>query len=221
MGEPGGLPSMGSHRVGHDWRDLAVAAAGASFAVYLHILLRKDWCLLFMCLALCWGSWGDPTYKTRFSVLRSFSIWVQKSDTHTHSLHRKCPAGDLQGNRCSGRWIFRFHPHHSFSSSACVKEQPFWSLPPSSHVYRVAQSYLVCLTVDTFFIITSICSKAFPSILHDCPISSSWFLRLYLIHLLFFLLSSSSVCYRYSNVQALLLLFLLLEMPYFSCLPFL
>ena len=25
--EPGGLPSMGSHRVGHDWRDLAAAAA--------------------------------------------------------------------------------------------------------------------------------------------------------------------------------------------------
>ena len=26
-GEPGGLPSMGSHRVGHDWTDLAAAAA--------------------------------------------------------------------------------------------------------------------------------------------------------------------------------------------------
>ena len=26
-GEPGGLPSMGSHRVGHDWSDLATAAA--------------------------------------------------------------------------------------------------------------------------------------------------------------------------------------------------
>ena len=26
--EPGGLPSMGSHRVGHDWSDLAAAAAG-------------------------------------------------------------------------------------------------------------------------------------------------------------------------------------------------
>ena len=25
MGEPGGLPSMGSHRVGHDWSDLATA----------------------------------------------------------------------------------------------------------------------------------------------------------------------------------------------------
>ena len=28
MGEPAGLPSMGSHRVGHDWSDLAAAAAG-------------------------------------------------------------------------------------------------------------------------------------------------------------------------------------------------
>ena len=27
MAEPGGLPSMGSHRVGHDWNDLAAAAA--------------------------------------------------------------------------------------------------------------------------------------------------------------------------------------------------
>ena len=27
MEEPGGLPSMGSHRVGHDWSDLAVAVA--------------------------------------------------------------------------------------------------------------------------------------------------------------------------------------------------
>ena len=26
MGEPGGLPSMGSHRVGHDWSDVAAVA---------------------------------------------------------------------------------------------------------------------------------------------------------------------------------------------------
>ena len=30
MGEPGGLPSMGSHRVRHDWGDLAAAAARVS-----------------------------------------------------------------------------------------------------------------------------------------------------------------------------------------------
>ena len=29
MGEPVGLPSMGSHRIGHDWSDLAAAAAAA------------------------------------------------------------------------------------------------------------------------------------------------------------------------------------------------
>ena len=29
-GEPDGLPSMGSHRVGHDWSDLAAAAADVS-----------------------------------------------------------------------------------------------------------------------------------------------------------------------------------------------
>ena len=30
MGEPGGLPSMGSHRVGHNWSDLAAAAAAGA-----------------------------------------------------------------------------------------------------------------------------------------------------------------------------------------------
>ena len=33
-GEPGGLPSMGSHRVGHDWSDLAAAAAVNNICIY-------------------------------------------------------------------------------------------------------------------------------------------------------------------------------------------
>jgi len=32
-GEPGGLPSMESHRVGHDWSDLAAAAAAAEMSL--------------------------------------------------------------------------------------------------------------------------------------------------------------------------------------------
>ena len=35
--EPGGLPSMGSHRVGHDWRDLAAAS------------VHKNWNVAYMC----------------------------------------------------------------------------------------------------------------------------------------------------------------------------
>ena len=34
MGEPGGLPSLGSHRVGHDWGDLAAAAATLECLVF-------------------------------------------------------------------------------------------------------------------------------------------------------------------------------------------
>ena len=34
MGEPGGLPSVGSHRVGHDWNDLAAAAAAVKNKQY-------------------------------------------------------------------------------------------------------------------------------------------------------------------------------------------
>ena len=34
MGEPGGLPSMGSHRVRHDWSDLAAAAAAGEGEIY-------------------------------------------------------------------------------------------------------------------------------------------------------------------------------------------
>ena len=37
MGEPGGLPSMGSHRVGHDWSDLAAAAVEWYTHIYIYI----------------------------------------------------------------------------------------------------------------------------------------------------------------------------------------
>ena len=34
MGEPGGLPSVGLHRVGHNWRDLAAAAAAGFNSIW-------------------------------------------------------------------------------------------------------------------------------------------------------------------------------------------
>ena len=36
MGDPGGLPSLGSHRVGHDWSGLAAAAAAAALLIPSH-----------------------------------------------------------------------------------------------------------------------------------------------------------------------------------------
>ena len=40
-GEPGGLPSMGSHRVGHDWSDLAAAAATTFLPIFPSILFSS------------------------------------------------------------------------------------------------------------------------------------------------------------------------------------
>ena len=57
MGEPGGLPSMGSHRVGHDWSDLAAAAdkikpmcqkCSISLWIFLFLLLLKT-CFNLIC----------------------------------------------------------------------------------------------------------------------------------------------------------------------------
>ena len=43
-GEPGGLPSMGSHRVGHDWSDLAAAAVPSThFLFNKHLRSAMDW----------------------------------------------------------------------------------------------------------------------------------------------------------------------------------
>ena len=44
--EPGGLPSMGSHRVGHDWSDLAAAAAAGLWFQDGSPLVPEDTCLL-------------------------------------------------------------------------------------------------------------------------------------------------------------------------------
>ena len=45
-GEPGGLPSMGSHRVGHNWSDLAAAAAASILPIN-----TQDW------FPLGWTGW--------------------------------------------------------------------------------------------------------------------------------------------------------------------
>jgi len=44
MGEPGGLPSMGSHRVGHDWSNLAVAAAACSLYTHFDEVFTMNGC---------------------------------------------------------------------------------------------------------------------------------------------------------------------------------
>ena len=54
-GKPGGLLSMGLHRVGHDWSDLAAAAVlHWRYAPHLLYLFIRQWAFrLFPCLGCC------------------------------------------------------------------------------------------------------------------------------------------------------------------------
>ena len=60
-GEPGGLPSMGSQRVGHDWSDLAAAAAMLDVNYYgFHIVSRVytiSVASLLMLTLIIWLRW--------------------------------------------------------------------------------------------------------------------------------------------------------------------
>ena len=58
-GQPGGFPSVGSHRVGHDWSDLAAAASDTSSSKYMNcpyltllvlkiLFSRRDSIVLFL-----------------------------------------------------------------------------------------------------------------------------------------------------------------------------
>ena len=51
-GEPGGLPSMGSHRVGHDWSNIAAADSPkkTNLVHFSHIVINIDW---FYCMFSC------------------------------------------------------------------------------------------------------------------------------------------------------------------------
>ena len=82
MGEPGGLPSMGSHRVGHDWSDLAAAYGWKSplFTETITILLTRYVVLVQL---LCHVSFVTPwtitlqapqTFTISWSLLKFMSI---------------------------------------------------------------------------------------------------------------------------------------------------
>ena len=71
--EPSGLPSLGSHRVGHDWSDLAAAAAAVldpvvqPIVIYLFFLLSHIFAsstpLTSNYLSLLFGTWRPRRWK--------------------------------------------------------------------------------------------------------------------------------------------------------------
>ena len=86
MGEPGGLPSMGSHRVGHDWSDLAAAAAETKNSLeavlqqWGRVVVPAQEIYITMCL---WGLLQELRSPPRWRMVTSG--WTQDSwDTYCY-----------------------------------------------------------------------------------------------------------------------------------------
>ena len=78
-GEPGGLPSLGSHRVGHDWSDLAAAASRVLRAI-LPLLLKPALHLDFLISA-------KKEYKEEEEEKEVEEVVVKKVEDEETTIH--------------------------------------------------------------------------------------------------------------------------------------
>ena len=103
-GEPGGLPSMGSHRVGHDWSDLAAVAADCSTPGFpVHHQLPE--------LAKTHVHWVSDAIQPSHPLLSpfppAFSLsWHQGLFQWVSSSHQVAKVLELQLQHQSFWWIF-------------------------------------------------------------------------------------------------------------------
>ena len=72
-GEPGGLPSMGSHRVGHNWSNLAAAAA----ALNLYMALGSMDILTILSVLIHKHGISFPVFvSSLISFISDYSFWL-------------------------------------------------------------------------------------------------------------------------------------------------
>ena len=111
MGEPGGLPSTGSHRVRHDWRDLAEAAATLIlvwlrwvwFSQNFPVEIYEFWCVKmfpFLCLSKTSDNsqgqhfkeyhWEPPSLHS-FKELRSLTPFKDETALNCKVLSNSVP----------------------------------------------------------------------------------------------------------------------------------
>ena len=81
MVEPGGLPSVGSHRVGHDWSDLAAAAG-------IHV---SWWGMAWMDLVILWGPTPLHQLCESITVMRWEKQSLESENPGSKSCHRVWP----------------------------------------------------------------------------------------------------------------------------------
>ena len=92
MGEPGGLPSIGLHRVGHDWSDLAVAGSWSQCSHSNDSGLDLEFCM-GLYIFFCWS--GTPLSQcsacTSVSEVYSRCIRGERRTPHPPTPLPSCP----------------------------------------------------------------------------------------------------------------------------------
>ena len=78
-GEPGGLPSMGSHRVGYDWSDLAAAAAAVE-------VMEVQWSSFKPQKMMLWKCYTQ--YASKFG--KAMATGLEKVSFHSNTKERQC-----------------------------------------------------------------------------------------------------------------------------------
>ena len=102
MGEPGGLPSLGLHRVGHDWSSLAAVAA-----------------MMFISLA-----------STRLTATFQFSCSVMSNSLQLHGLqHARFSCPSSSPGACSNSCPLSWWCHPTISSSVIPFSSSLQSFP--------------------------------------------------------------------------------------------
>ena len=119
IGEPGGLPSMGSHRVGHDCSDLAAAAAcylisGSTWVStdLISQFLRQNslhrMCSLYVCYTSIKSQFFSNTFSTCSSISssrdRNKHLLLYGSVARIRDVDRKCPP---HSRHCRGQNVLR------------------------------------------------------------------------------------------------------------------
>ena len=120
-GEPGGLPSMALHRVGHDWSNLATATAAAHAA---ELPGKPGWRATVHGVAMRQTQLSDSTQHVQPNV-----------SAKTHVLMLSNEAALL--SRSISRWC-------GYAQLCLTLCHPFDHSPPGSSVYGISQARMGC-----------------------------------------------------------------------------
>ena len=142
-GEPGGLPFMGAHRVGHDWSDLAAAAATWN-THFLPLTQLHLACLPDICLAVHSSRFYSSCPSTPLQTHSMFSS-RGSSDCHHqrhchHTCSSSCPHSQIDGKLPGGgsvrpsKWTETFPWRRQWQSTPVL-------LPGKSHGQRSLVGY--------------------------------------------------------------------------------